>query len=172
MTRGCATLCADVHNTLVSVPGREPLLAYPAPATNLAIFSHPASRRVRPPHQSTTRKSGCFLRIKPRKLVGARGSCCTIGSALSEDQCASCGSIVHTCERRSSCRCYQGIADTIVQLFRLHASGVIASWQATRWDIAQRRVPAYRCHGRVKAPLFMVCRCQKLTKRNDLFSRR
>jgi hypothetical protein len=39
MTRGCATLRIDVHNTLVSVPGRGPALAYPPTASNLALSS-------------------------------------------------------------------------------------------------------------------------------------
>jgi uncharacterized membrane protein YphA (DoxX/SURF4 family) len=52
---------------------------------------------------------------------------------------ASCRSIVHACERRSSCRCYQGIDDTIVQLLRLPASGVIASSQPIQSEMRNEK---------------------------------
>jgi hypothetical protein len=58
---------------------------------------------------------------------------------LQMEQRASCGLVVRSCKRHSSAGYYQSMADTIVQLYGLHVSGVMASSRALQSGMRDKR---------------------------------
>jgi len=70
MTRGCATLRIDVHNTLVLVPGRGPALAYPAPAADRAVLSPTWIRKSASAMPVNGTRPNAFRGIRAHKLAG------------------------------------------------------------------------------------------------------
>jgi hypothetical protein len=74
MTKGCAPLLANVHNTLVSVWGRGDLPTCPAPAKNRVFVFSPGLRTCGSATLLNSRDTSEYsLRIRPRKLAGLGG---------------------------------------------------------------------------------------------------
>ena len=77
-------------------------------------------------------------RVWPRELVGQRTSRCAIGSVTGELMCVL--RVVVRVVNAARPHCYQSIGDTFVQLFRVRASGVIASSQAVDLEVADKKM--------------------------------
>jgi RNA polymerase sigma-70 factor, ECF subfamily len=111
---------------------------YRTPATSFVFLSPPWFRT----NASATLVNKTDLdacRVFPMQAFGVRGPpACAVGIPSSGDQRPSCALTVCVNAARRADR-YEGIADTIVQLFRPDASGLIASSQAFQSGMRNER---------------------------------